>query len=335
MEVYLTSPWVPAEWIKAHGLEPRGVWFAPDFLLESIPLAAGVCAFASAVVRLAETQAGSAVVFTTHCDQLRRGFDAVVRSAPGRVFLFNLPATWQTAAAERIFCAELERLGRFLLKLGGHLPATEELRRVMGDYACARAKMLEAGPWCPARRYAEAIARFHWDGSVDLPERDLSQRSRRGENTAPYPEGAVIPLAVVGGPLPRSHWGLLDTIESAGGRVVLNATETGERSLLPPFAPEPGAPPQTLLARGCLEGCVDVFQRPNTRLYAWLKERLAARHVRGLVLWQFVGCDLWRAEAQSLREAFGLPLLLLDADETASGSQRNAGRVEAFLEALR
>ena len=30
MQVFYTSPWVPPEWIKAHGLEPRGVWFATE-----------------------------------------------------------------------------------------------------------------------------------------------------------------------------------------------------------------------------------------------------------------------------------------------------------------
>jgi benzoyl-CoA reductase/2-hydroxyglutaryl-CoA dehydratase subunit BcrC/BadD/HgdB len=89
------------------------------------------------------------------------------------------------------------------------------------------------------------------------------------------------------------------------------------------------------LARRYLANCVDVFQRPNTRLYAWLQERLDSRGVRGVVLWAHVGCDLWRAEAQSLREAFGRPLLVLDADDAAGGWPRTTGRIEAFLEALR
>jgi hypothetical protein len=52
------------------------------------------------------------------------------------------------------------------------------------------------------------------------------------------------------------------------------------------------------------------------------------------VLWHYVGCDLWRAELQSLRQAFGLPVLLLDADEAAAGSPRACGRIEAFIESL-
>ena len=27
MELFHASPWVPAEWIKAHGIQPRGLWY--------------------------------------------------------------------------------------------------------------------------------------------------------------------------------------------------------------------------------------------------------------------------------------------------------------------
>jgi len=371
MDVFYTSPWVPPEWIKAHGLEPRGIWLARDFACEPLPLAAGVCAFANAAVRLAERQAGSAVIFTSHCDQLRRGFDTVAGAAAPRVFLFNLPVTWQTPVTKRIYADELRRLGRFLVGLGGHAPAVEFLVEIIMQYNRARQRLLEAAPWCPARAYAEAVARFHLDGSVHLPP-------EKGDHRATGVSS--IPLALVGGPLPQSQMPLLDAIEKAGGRVVLNATEAGERSLWPvcplvqdtiklwggppersgdnlslqvqahsagdklspPLKPELDAalPPARsqelalgLFARGYLTNCVDVFQRPNTRLYDWLRERLTVRQARGIVLWHYVGCDLWRAEAQPMREAFGLPVLLLDADEAAPN--RNTGRLEAFLESLR
>jgi hypothetical protein len=428
MEVFCTSPWVPPEWIKAHGLEPRGVWLARDFACEPLSLAAGVCAFANAAVRLAERQSQSAVIFTTHCDQLRRGFDTVAapptnldspessrrlslspsegeragvrgpfspwgsgvrdvskgRGALSRLFLFNLPVTWQTPVAERILCDELRRLGQFLIGLGGHAPTTGELVELTTHYSEARRRLLAAASWCPARAYAEAVARFHLDGLVHLPERGCPQPQRVGSVTggefcersaatepaaaedSRTPDAGFISLALIGGPLPQAQMPLLDAIEQAGGRVVLNATEAGERSLWPGSPLEPEAAersvyaaetsvdpagrdsPVTLpipgscsvnaalllqFARGCLANCVDVFQRPNTRLYDWLRERLTARKVRGIVLWHYVGCDLWRAEAQPLREAFGLPVLLLDADEAMP--RRNTGRLQAFLESLR
>jgi hypothetical protein len=235
----------------------------------------------------------------------------------------------------------------------------------MAQYDQSRTRLLEAASCCSAREYAEAVARFHWDGSVTLPtvrdRHEIAVGSERGclsrsddagisawklagsphtteaaaaETAALRGSARFVPLALVGGPLPRSEWGVLDTIERAGGRVVLNATEAGERTLMSLDLNKAGDP-RDMLARRYVQGCVDVFQRPNTRLYAWLKERLTARQARGIVLWHYVGCDLWRAEAPSLREAFGLPVLLLQAEEAQADSLRNAGRIQAFVETLR
>lgn len=325
MQVFLTSPWVPPEWIKAHGLEPRGIWSAKDFSFEALPLSAGVCAFAEAAVRFAEAHSESATVFTTHCDQLRRGFDAIAGPARTRAFLFNLPSTRQTPAARRLYASELERLGGFLVRLGGQSPRAEALANLLDQYTRARTRLLEAAPSATALQFAEAVAEFHWSGPAATPP-DL------GLGTLDH----GIPVALIGGPLPRARWGLLEFIKRCGGRVVLNGTEAGERSLLEtPSRSLTRADPLEMLTETYIGGCADVFQRPNTSLYSWLKERLAARHVRGILLWHYVGCDLWRAEAQSLREAFGLPVLLLDADESPADSPRNAGRVQAFLEGLR
>jgi hypothetical protein len=131
--------------------------------------------------------------------------------------------------------------------------------------------------------------------------------------------------------------------------VVLNATEPGERCLLPALSAVCGAPASgpaagapitsldALLTRLCdhyFDHIVDVFQRPNSRLYDWLGPRLAARGVRGIVLWVHVGCDLWRAEAASLREAFGLPVLVLDSPDVRGGGLRDLNRLAAFIESL-
>src|ERR1035437_6695989 len=223
MQVFFTSPWVPAEWIKAHGLEPRGVWHAKNLWPAALPLAAGVCAFAEATVRFAEAQPDAGVIFPTTCDQMRRGFDALAAACRSRAFLFNIPATWQTFAARQIYRSEVERLGRFLEDLGGRAPLPADLRREMKERSQARNRLLGVARSCPARQFAELVARFHWDGSASLPE------------TATAPATGV-PLAILGGPFSASQWNLLEVIEAAGGRVALNATEAGERSLWPAVA---------------------------------------------------------------------------------------------------
>ncbi len=323
MQVFYTSPWIPPEWIAAHELEPRGIWSADGLWRESLPLAAGVCAFAEAVLGFTKVHPNSAVIFTTSCDQMRRGFDMLSGAGASRAFLFNLPATWQSPTARQIYRSELDRLGRFLKALGGCAPSPTALRRAVAERNSARHRLLTAAPSCPSVQFAEAVVHYHWDGSATLPEQTAVS-------------GNAVPLAILGGPLPASPKGLIDIMEAAGGRVALNATEAGERSLLPPLdAGGAEGDPGAALARGYFDNIVDVFQRPNTRLYAWLEPRLRTRQIRGIVLWLYTGCDLWRAEAKSLREAFGLPVLLLDADETRSGSPRDAGRLQAFIETLR
>jgi hypothetical protein len=291
---------------------PRGPW----------PLSAGVCAFAEAAVQFAQARLDCAVIFSTACDQLRRGFDAAIVRGQRRAFLFNLPATWQTAAAGQMFRSELERLGRFLLAIGGRAPSPEELRREMLQSSRARNRLLESAPAASSRGFAEAVARFHWDGSCSPPP--------------PAAPANRTPLALVGGPFLAPHWKWLDALEAAGARIALNASEMGERSLSPAFDFDGGAiAPFDALVRGCRDNIVDVFQRPNTRLYSWLKTRLESRLVRGIVLWHFTGCDLWRAEAQTLRETFGLPVLLLEAGAEPGGAPRELDRLQAFAETVR
>ncbi|MGA3267550.1 MAG: 2-hydroxyacyl-CoA dehydratase family protein [Verrucomicrobiota bacterium] len=383
MRVYLSSPWIPAEWVRAHQLEPRGLWFAENLRCGIPSISAGVCAWAEGVVRFAGAQPDSAVVFTTACDQLRRGFDAATAHGGSGAFLFNLPAT-QTSAARQIYRAELERLGRFLLELGGRTPTPEVLRHEMLQADEARERLREAAPNASARSLAEAAARLFEQGVFSAP-------------SAFIPRDCT-PLALLGGPLSAPDWDLFDTIEAAGGRVVLNAMENGERSLCPKLrnadcpqsaahthavpSPIPSpilmgegqgegidsdgrgegqgevrvpnfgfrvATPRTpeaavgfdervaatdALAAGYFENITDVFQRPNTRLHAWLRPRLVSRGARGIVLRLFTGCDLWRAEAESLREAFGLPVLPLETADGAGISAHDVNRLEAFVETL-
>ena len=188
MQVFYSNPWIPVEWIKAHGLEPCGVWSATELWRDLPPLSAGVCPFAKSVCRFAAARTESAMVLATTCDQMRRGFDAYAADAGSRVFLFNVPVTWQTPVAQKVYRSEVERLGRFLGGLGGHAPSRQALRETMLQYSQARGQLLAAAPCCSPRQFAEAAGRFHCNGSVTLP-------------SPPTGSGADgVPLAVVGGP---------------------------------------------------------------------------------------------------------------------------------------
>ncbi|NUQ63883.1 MAG: 2-hydroxyacyl-CoA dehydratase [Pirellulales bacterium] len=160
-------------------------------------------------------------------------------------------------------------------------------------------------------------------------------RSPACSETAQTPS-AGIPLALLGGPLLADDHGILDTIESLGGRIVLDATESGERTL-------PGPLDEARLAQDPLDALVDayfgsipdVFRRPNTAMYDWLGRELPSRGVRGIVFRRYLWCDLWHAELQSLREASPVPVLDLDAaGDEQSSANRTLARLEAFLEML-
>lgn len=271
----------------------------------------------------------AAFVFTTACDQMRRAADAVIDASPSRTFLFNLPSTWQTETARTLYRGEFARFGGFLERLGGNPPSNDELREVIRKSGEERKALLHILDQSSARDACEALARYY--ATVAFHEL-RSQNSVGPSNTSQL--GA--PLALVGGPLSATQWSLFDIIESFGGRVVLNAIEPGERSLPPPLGDDlAGDDPRMALANHYFDHIVDVFQRPNSKLYSWLGPRLSARQVRGILLWVHVGCDLWRAEAETLREAFSLPLLMLESHDSQGIAAREAHRLQAFVESLR
>lgn len=295
--VLYTSPLVPSEWIAAHGFVPRR--FLPRAALERTTTVSrmGVCPYARA---LANEPAGgkraAGVVVATTCDQMRRVAELIQRDQGSPVFLMNVPCTWQTAAARRLYREELRRLGRFLERLGGTPPSKERLLGVMG--------------------------------------RQERFRSRRRRIVPPV-KGVAIML--LGGPRFEHHRAIFDLIRSCGGRVVVDGTETGERTWPAPFdLPRARRDPVAELARTYFGTIPDVFRRPDLQLHRWIKRMIKERQVRGIIGVRHVWCDLWHAEMQRIKEWVRVPLLNLelDADVRIDGG-RTVARVQAFMEMLR
>jgi benzoyl-CoA reductase/2-hydroxyglutaryl-CoA dehydratase subunit BcrC/BadD/HgdB len=326
MSVFCTSPWIPPEWISAYGHEPRGVWTVSR-PRASASCSEGICAFANGCLEAAAARVEDDLfVFDSGCDQMRRAFDALAGHRQN-AFLFNLPATGQSLAPRRIYRSELERLGRWLAERGGSVPDTPRLLQVIRQHRDARLQLAAAMEGYSARQCVQAVAHYYAHGAVWVPG-----------NFAPAPANSV-PLALLGGHLPAGGGDPLDHMERCGGRIVLNATAAGERALGSEDEAEPaiGSAEDAVefLTRRYLENSIDIFHRPNSRFYQWLGPRLHARRVRGIVLWTQVNCDLWRAEAQAVREAFGRPVCLIEEEAAEGLSPRDAGRIEAFLELLR
>jgi benzoyl-CoA reductase/2-hydroxyglutaryl-CoA dehydratase subunit BcrC/BadD/HgdB len=298
--VVYTCPYVPAEWIAAHGLRPRRLVPEPRTDRGLIARTEGLCPYARAFIHDAAADDGQAdaIIVSTLCDQMRRVFDVLVREVDTPAFLLNVPSTWQTVAAQRMYIDEFHRLGRFLVGLGGRHPSNEELAHAMS-----------------------AACQAHADA--------------RQRNEVDTPPASRIPIAIVGGPLMRRDRVLFELIASSGGWVVLDATETGARGQHRPFDRRALADdPLAELARAYFE-IPDASRRPNSELYRWLQRELARSGARGIIVHHYLWCDTWRAEVGRLKEWSKLPVLQLDSDgcgETTVARSKN--HIRAFLEML-
>lgn len=286
----------------------------------------GMCPYARAFVAEALSQPDrEAVILTTTCDQMRRAAEWPAPAGGPPVFLMTVPATWQAPTSVRLYRDELERLGRFLVGLGGREPSRRHLAEVMEDYDDRRTALRGLVGRLGARRASEAMARF-----------DLGEPIGPAEGAPALARPHGIPVALIGGPLMRGDGRVFDAIEQAGGVVVLDGTENGTRTLPAPFDRRRlRDDPLMELVDAYFGAIPDAFRRPDTALYRWLDRERAESGARGIIVWRYVWCDLWAATVARVQEATGLPVLDLDSSGQGAGFDRTAHRIQAFLEVLR
>ena len=263
---------------------------------------------------LAEAHPDAAVVFTTACDQMRRAADAVGAEPARAYFLFNLPATWQIArGAPALPCASSTRLGSSWMRSAAARPPPRTRSRHARLGSAPRSGCASFIPQSSARGKAPR----RWPASSTTARSPTGSARRHHRSGVPAGPGGRAAAA-------RRNWTLFDAIEARRrprGAERHRAGRALSAAALAALASGPGRrsarwPTITSTTR------VDVFHRPNSRLYAWLGPRLAERACAASCSGVHVGCDLWRAEAASLREAFGLPVLVLDAHEARGASTR-------------
>lgn len=321
--ILYSCPFVPAEWIGAHGCSPWRV--APASSEAPFIGRMGICPYAEAFAKEAVRTEADAVVMTTVCDQMRRIWEHVSKSVSIPVFLMHVPHTADTTESFHLYRDELLRLGRMLVRLGGADPSEEALGEAMLRWEDARNDVLALQGRVSASGMARALMELH-----------------RGEPETALPFGEAAPnakglrIAVLGGPLAEDDFGFFDAIEERGARVVLNGTANGERTL-------PGEFDRRRLHEHPLDELVDAyfgripdaFRRPNGGLYRWIRGELAARDVQGLIVRRYLWCDTWHAEAQRLKEWCPVPVLAIDVEDGDTVGGRTMGRIEAFLEMVR
>ena len=285
--VVYSCPFVPAEWVQAHG-------FAPSRIIPRLSVAfpnAGVCAYAQAFADTAAREDAAAIVVTTVCDQMRRSAEKIAASTTTPVFLMNVPHTWQCAGSRKLYRDEVERLGRFLVSVGGEPASNESLTRAMNAFEEARACVLPSAP------------------------------------------AQGVPVTVLGGPPAGEAYEILDLIECTGGQVVLDGTETGERTLPAPFDRRKlDDDPLDALCEAYF-GIPDPARRPNSEFFDWLGRMIEDRGIRGVIVVYYLWCDIWRAESRRIAEWSKLPMLPLDLGGLDLTRARH--RLEAFFEVIK
>ncbi len=329
------KPFVPPEWIAAHGLEPYWQPPAPPATSPDGNLARGACPYAQATVAAAHAGLdAAAIVLTTTCDQMRHAAALVEQAGGLPVFLMHVPATWHAPAVRQLYRDELQRLGGFLVRLGGTAPDRQTLLQVMRRYEEARRQVLSGREGLGASAFAERLGQLR--GNAERFNGRAAAIPAPSEPKKQAGSGDGIPLALLGGPVAEKDSALFEAVEAHGGRIVLDATEGGERTLPAPFDPHRmEVDPLDALVESYFGGIPDVFRRPNTLLYDWLERMLRVRSVRGILLCRYLGCDLWHAEWPTLREWSPVPLLDFETTQIDRGAdQRMLGRLEAFCETL-
>jgi benzoyl-CoA reductase/2-hydroxyglutaryl-CoA dehydratase subunit BcrC/BadD/HgdB len=296
-----SSPFVPVEWIAAHGLRPWRV--VPECVADGATAAGGICPFAHDFVKtvagraLGAADAVAGVVFTATCDQMRRAAELAERAAPRLpVFLMHVPATWQNEGAVALYIQELRRMGDFLVRVGGLRPPVEKLVETVMAFDAERQRTV--APDAPAERAGKRIA-------------------------------------VVGGPLRAQDQWIFAHLRRAGATVALDATEYGQRSRPGPVDVEKlRTDPLRELARAYFLSIPDAFRRPDAMLHDYLRREIAARNVRGVLLVRCVWCDQWHAQVGRLKETLGVPLVDIDFGPSGADRSRIGSRIDALLEGL-
>jgi benzoyl-CoA reductase/2-hydroxyglutaryl-CoA dehydratase subunit BcrC/BadD/HgdB len=297
--ILYACPYIPAEWIAAHGCTPHRInpQGQPNAELEGLD---GVCAFVKAFLSdaLADKQA-DAVIMTTLCDQMRRAFDLFQSQDARPGFLFNLPSTWQTAQARGLYADELKRLGRFLTRLGASPPEPAALARIMCD------------------------------------SDDERIRLRAQASSAPAQTGQTR-LALVGGPWLQKYDALLEMLEQCGAAIVLDATETGQLGSCRAFDREALEDPFTELVSAYFDSIQHAGRRPNTGFYQRLHDDIQQHEIQGIIWRRYLWCDLWHAALAHAREELKLPIMDLEVTDTLPRDHaRLLNRVQAFVEMLK
>jgi hypothetical protein len=250
--------------------------------------------------------------------------EIVAADRVGPTFLLNLPSTWQSGSAFKLYLHELRRLGRWLADIAGISPNDDDIIETLLEYDAARQELRRRKASLPVAEFRRQVEAFFADPPGLPPMPDPPVNSSK----------SAASVALLGGPLTDGRAEIFDAIADAGGRVALDLTRDGPISLPAPIDRRNARrAPLEEMAAAYFPAIPSIRYRPNTPFYQALQRELTEAPVRGVILIRHTWCDLWHAEVARLREWLDVPLLDLDT-EGPTDRARMVGRLAAFLEML-
>ena len=325
-KVFFISPYIPYELIEAAGLQP--IRILPDSIKNrnaSCPKE-GVCPFCHlAMENFLDDKKFENIVLATTCDQNRRAAEFYFQGSKKRIFLMNVPSTYQTQTSIDIYGYELKRFWNFLLRIANKDVGTEAEENI-SKIICRDFKAISQ----IGQETSISSNNFFKNGFFDFDFNSLLKKRKTSRI------GKKIPLALLGESLTVQHLGIFDFLESGGGFVSLDTTFSGGRAF--PTQHDnirSGDNPFDFIAFRNLNFIHDISQRPNTKIFDWLKDKIQRCGIRGIILFAYLWCDMWRAERLRIKEFLDIPLLFLDFDENFKTDERSMGKIMSFMEMLR
>ncbi|MFA4987327.1 MAG: double-cubane-cluster-containing anaerobic reductase [Candidatus Brocadiia bacterium] len=284
------------------------------------------------------------IIAETTCDGKKKMFELLSRKLGKEVFLLELPQSQVSERSRNEWRSEIARLWEYLCERYKVPPAGREERlrqaiRLMNSERRAFTDFFDLGAHKPSPiGWAQQLmVRPHIRGQKQFVDKlnklTAEYRAKITHGDLPAKEGPRV--LVTGVPIGMGSHKVLETIEDAGGRVVVQENCNGYK-------------PQYVLADECappLEAIADKYlaipcscMTPNDERIRLLDRLIREFHVDAVVELVWQACHTYNVEAHFIAAAvkeMGKPYLKIETDYSPSDREQIRLRVESLLDMVR
>lgn|GEM_PF-2011141 len=317
--VVLNTAFVPPEFVEAHGL--NRIWVLPEICQAEKSIAMGRCPVAVAVA--GSTNVQYPLIQAVICDQVRRAMTYRTESS-AESFTLYVPST-RTAAALQWYAAELERLSKWLVRIGGCKLQPWAFAQLTQGFNQLRQKLDHMRIALPASLFLSLQPPVN----NKQPHPSLRPQPAQGFKTNPK-------IGILMGHLTNLHLALLQEIESFGVHTVFLCGEP-----IPPthatieVGPDVDKSIFELIADQWLPQVPYLGARPNTNFYTFLTNEIRKSQLDGLLVIRPVWCDHWDLELPIIKQRAGIPVSQVVLGCEPDPTSHALNRVSALIEMVK